>query len=184
MKWGQDEANLEAEALKKGRRKEAADHKKKKEEAWKKALAEFELYREVDPVFNLNYYRIAWIYMQLGQQDKAEQAYLDHVNFPEKLKLPPHNAWVEDWTIRRKGEYAETYLNMGNLRFMRNDFKKAEEYYKKSIELVPEYVSAMKNLAILYGRTNRQKLAIATWEKVRFYAPNDPDVQRVFQKPA
>ena len=145
-------------------------------------MAEFERYREFDPVFNLNYYRMSWIYMQLGEPEKAEQVYLDHVNFPEKLKLPPHNAWVEDWSVRRKGEYAETYLNLGNLRFMKNDFKKAEEYYKKSIELVPEYISAMKNLAILYSRTGRQKLAIETWEKVRFYAPSDPDVQKVFGK--
>jgi len=180
MKWGQDESNLEAEALKKGNKKAAAEHKKKKEEIWKKALSEFERYESVDPVFNLNYYRMAWIHMQLGDEAKAEQMYLDHISFPEKLKYPPHNAWVEDWAIRRKDEYAESYLDLGNSRFMKGDLKKSEEYFKKALELVPDYVNAMKNLAILYSRTNRQELAIKTWQKIRFLAPNDPDVVKVF----
>ncbi|MCX5781974.1 MAG: O-antigen ligase family protein [Elusimicrobia bacterium] len=180
LKWGQDENRLEYEARQKGNLKSAEEHKKKKEEVWKKALDEFERYRLIDPVFNLNYYRMAWIYMQLGEKNKAENAYKMHIDFPSKLKLPPHNAWVEDWASRRKNEYAETYINLGNLRFLDNDFNQAEKYYKQAIDLVPDYVSAMKNLALLYAKTNRKKLAEEYWQKIRVISPNDPDVLKVF----
>ncbi len=92
---------------------------------------------------------------------------------------------MENWAERRKPEYAETYLNLGNFQFLKGDIKKAEEYYKKAIELKPDYVAALKNLAVLYSNTNRQNLAAETWKKIRFYSPNDPDVLKIFpQKPS
>ncbi|MFC1500900.1 O-antigen ligase family protein [Elusimicrobiota bacterium] len=182
LKWGQDENRLAYEAKQKGNRKKMLEHEKKKKELWMKALEEFDKYRMIDPIYNLNYYRMAWIYMQLGEKTKAEEIYKMHLDFPEELQKPPHSAWVEDWAPRRAQEYSETSVNLGNLRFMQNDFKKAEEYYKKSIDLYPDSINAMKNLAILYSRTNRKKLAGELWQKIRVLAPNDPDVKKVFNK--
>lgn len=183
LKWGEDEKRLAEEARSRGDLKSAQEHDSAKVSLWNNALSEFELYRTIDPVFPLNYYRIAWVYMQMGRPDKAEEAYLAHLNFPQKLKEPPHSAWVEDWTVRRKKEYAETCVNLGNLKFMQNKIEEAQNYYERAVGFDPDSVSAMKNLAVIYGRTGRVPDASALWQKLRTIAPQDPDVQRVFAGP-
>lgn len=180
LKWGEDEKRKADEARRSGDNKSAEEHDKKKLELWNRALSEFERYRNIDPIFPLNYYRMAWVYMQLGQPEKAEEMYLAHLEFPEKLKQPPHNAWVEDWAPRRGSEYAETSMNIGNIRFMRNDLDGAFKYYELALRLDPKSVSAMKNLAVVYGRRGKMQEATDMWNKVRAIAPNDPDVQKVF----
>lgn len=181
LKAGEDEKRLADEARAKGNTAAVKEHEAKKADHWNKALAEFERYRTIDPIFPLNYYRIAYVYMQLGRFDKAEETYLAHIDFMEKLKHPPHNLWVEDWSVRRKHEYAETYVNLGNLRFTRGDSKGAETYYQKALEQRPDSVSAVKNLAILYSRENRRADAEAAWRRLQKLAPGDPDVQKIFQ---
>ncbi|MCB4792702.1 MAG: O-antigen ligase family protein [Elusimicrobia bacterium] len=182
LKWGEDVERMAQEAQKKGDNAKAAELNKQKVEIWDKALHEFHLYQEIDPVFPLNYYRIAWIYMQLGQRDKAEQIYLEHLNFPEKLQHHPHDAWVADWGIRRRRELSETCVNLGNLHFMINDEPNAEKYYKKALELYSDSEIAMKNLAAIYGRKGDIKNATVLWQNLRRINPNDPDVKRVFQQ--
>ena len=183
LKWGEDEKRKADEARQRGDHKTTQAHEAKKLELWNKALHQFELYRSIDPIFPLNYSRIAWIHMQLGQVDKAEAAYKEHLNFPHTLQKPPHSPWKENWIPRRRQEYAETCVNLGNMGFMRGDMKDAENYYKQAVEFVPDYVNALKNLAILYGRQNRMQQASELWQKLRTIAPNDPDVVRVFQPP-
>ncbi|MBN1823548.1 MAG: O-antigen ligase family protein [Endomicrobiales bacterium] len=181
LKMGEDAKRAEDGALNRGDKKAAAEYRKKKLEIWNKALSEFSKYKMIDPIFPLNYYRIAWIYIQLGDYKKAEETYLEHVSFPRKLRAPPHNPWDEDWQIRRKPEYAETYTNLGNLKFMANDMKGAEDYYNKSLEYNPEHLNTLKNLTILYGRTGRIEKANQAWFRIREIAPNDPDVQKIFR---
>jgi tetratricopeptide (TPR) repeat protein len=181
LKWGEDEKQQADQARRAGDQKSAAEHDKKMKNMWNKALSEFEHYRKIDPIFPLNYYRMAWVYMQLGQTDKAEEIYRAHLEYPEKLKLPPHNLWVEDWAPRRKEEYSETCLNLGNLRYMKNDLAGAQKYYERAVELNPKAINAMKNLAVLYNNQGKSAQASAVWQKVRAIAPQDPDVQRVFQ---
>ncbi len=183
LKWGEEEKRKAAEARNRGDMAAAAKHENAKTELWQKALAQFERYRAIDPIFPLNYYRIAWIHQEMGQPDKAEDVYKAHLEYPEKLKQPPHNAWVEDWTVRRRDEYAETYLNLGNLRYMNNDLDGAEKYYERSIELSPNSVNALKNLATVYARKGRMDKAGEVWQQLRKTAPNDPDVQRMFVQP-
>ncbi|MEI8217869.1 MAG: O-antigen ligase family protein [Elusimicrobiota bacterium] len=183
LKGGEDEKTLAEQSLKKGDTRAAQEHESRKKELWRKALIEFERYRKLDPIFPINYYRMAWIYLQLGESDKAESVYKDHLNFPATLQRPPHNAWVEDWSVRRSGEYAETTINLGNIRFMRNDLAGAQKYYEAAIQLNPSAIVAMKNLAIIFGRTGRRDLVEQMWLKIRSIAPQDPDVQKVFHNP-
>jgi tetratricopeptide (TPR) repeat protein len=182
LKWGQDEFNKAEQARRVKNFKEAEEHEKKKVEIWNKALNEFEKYRMIDPVFSLNYYRMAWIYIQLGQMDKAEKIYLAHLNFPEELQHPPHSIWKEDWSIRRKRDYSETCVNLANLYLMQNEMDEAEKYYKKAIEYVPKNINALKNLAVIYGRSGRMQDAIDIWNTLRKIAPNDADVKRMFNQ--
>lgn len=183
LKWGEDEKRKADEARQKGDGVAVKKHEELRKQLWQKALSEFELYRKVDPIFPMNYYRIAWIYMQLGEPDKAEAAYKAHLSFPEQLQRSPHNAWVEDWSVRRKEDYAETYTNLGNLRFMRNDIAGARMYYEQAVGMNPSAVVAMKNLASIYARMGQREKAAAQWQKIRAMAPQDPDVLRVFSAP-
>jgi len=180
---------------------------------WEKAIYRFERYHAIDPIFAQNYYRLAWVYLQMGEPDKAEETYFRHLYTKDALFTPGadekewvsaqigrpattipdwceihkgiyHSFYREDWGKRRNPEYSETYMNLGNLKFMKNDLKKAEEFYLKSIELNPENIQAMKNLIVIYNRTNRMQEAIQLWQKIRQISPNDPDVQKVFSKPS
>jgi len=96
--------------------------------------------------------------------------------------LPPHNAWVEDWAVRRKTEYSDTYGYLGYLAASRNEAQKSEACYLKAVELNPGNVNVLKNLAVLYSRAGHMDKAIPIWQKLYAIAPNDPDVQRVFQQ--
>jgi tetratricopeptide (TPR) repeat protein len=180
LKAGEDEKKLEDEARTKGDKKASVAHENKKKELWNSALEEFKKYSETDPIFPLNYYRMAWIYMQLGEPEKAEQTYLDHVNYPAKLLKPPHSIWVEDWAKRRAEEYAETYVNLGNLKFMQNNFDAAAGYYQKALDEYPQSINAVKNLAVLYGRQGKMDKVREMWYKAKDIAPQDPDVLRTF----
>ncbi|MEW6041890.1 MAG: O-antigen ligase family protein, partial [Elusimicrobiota bacterium] len=48
-------------------------------EYWAKAIERFERYHKIDPIFSQNYYRLAWVYLQLGELDKAEETYFRHL---------------------------------------------------------------------------------------------------------
>jgi len=165
--------------------------RKQTEKYWNLALKNFGLYRNLDPVFPPNYYRIAYIHYMRHEYEKAAQAYQGALRF--NAKYPDRNV--------------ETYMNLGRLYFVwlqealpqspRTDprtmepFKKAEEAYLKGLEQAKTlYVNkenavfeAMKGVAILYTRVNLREQAIGYWQQLRMMRPNDPDVQNVFRVP-
>jgi len=73
-------------------------------------------------------------------------------------------------------------VNLGNLRFLTNDFSGAEKYYSKALEMVPDYINALKNLAIVFGKVGREAESVSVWNRLRLLNPQDPDVQRVFNR--
>ncbi|MFH1368568.1 MAG: O-antigen ligase family protein [Elusimicrobiota bacterium] len=182
LKWGEDEKRRADEARARGDIKAANEHEKKKTEVLMEALSEFTKYKTIDPIFPLNYYRMHATYRELNMPDKAEEILLEHVNFPEKLRKPPYSIWDEDYYKRRPHETSETYMNLGNFAFTRNQLDKAEVYYKKAVEIYPKALNSWKNLAVLYGRQKRYQESTDVWNKLRIMAPQDPDVQRVFQQ--
>lgn len=180
LKSGEDQKRLEDQARGRNELKAAVGYDKKKKEYWNLALSEFAKYRMIDPIFPLNYYRIAWIYLQLGEPDKAEQAYLAHLEYPLLMVKPPHSIWKEDWTKRRPEERAETYVNLGNLKFSQNNLKAAEDYYLKSLSESPNALNAIKNLTVLYSRQGKMDKVKEMWFRAKDIAPRDPDVMRAF----
>ncbi len=52
---------------------------------WDRAIYKFERYHAIDPIFAQNYYRMAWIYIQRGEADKAEETYWRHLYTREAL---------------------------------------------------------------------------------------------------
>jgi tetratricopeptide (TPR) repeat protein len=184
----------------------------KASEYWRMAIERFERYHMIDPIFAQNYYRLAWVYIQMGDYDKAEETYFRHLYIDKAMfvKGNDEKEWVskqlgrpvtsvpdtcemhkgqyhcfywEDWGIRKPNEFSETYYDLGNLAFMRNNVKKAGEYFEKAVEKNPSNVAALKNLIVIYNKTGRQKDTVQLWHKLKEVAPQDPDVMRAFSTP-
>lgn len=166
LKWGDEEKRKAEEARQRGDIAAAAMHEKQMNEIWDKALKQFEKYRMIDPVFAPNYYRMAYIYIQRGNFQKAEEMYLAAVD----RRDPP------DYRQTRP----EATINLGNLKYMQGDIKGAKEWYEKTLEFEPNNVTALKNLAVIYGRLGQHQEAQNAWIRLRSIAPNDEDVKRVF----
>ncbi|MDI6756764.1 MAG: tetratricopeptide repeat protein, partial [Endomicrobiia bacterium] len=172
---------------------------------WDRAIYKFERYHAIDPIFAQNYYRMAWIYIQKGEYDKAEETYWRHIYTYKDIFRPgaDEKEWVsakmgrlaasvpdwceahkgayhsfapEDWGLRRAAEHSETYMNMGNLKYLERNFPKAEEYYLKASEMSPENVQILKNLAALYNQQGRSSAAFDILRRIKAVAPNDPSV--------
>lgn len=69
---------------------------------------------------------------------------------------------------------AEVYNNLGLL-LQESDLSEAEKYYKKSIELDPQYIKACNNLAILKFKQNKFDEAIGWFKKGLAINQNDSE---------
>ncbi len=101
-----------------------------------KAMARFALYEEIDPVYDLNYYR------------KAQIDYMRH-DLPAAKKEYEHNLYA--WKCFVKGhlhDTAEAYSNMGNVLYNLHKFPEAVEAYQMALQKDPTYAPAQRNLGI------------------------------------
>lgn len=117
------------------------------ERFYDRALQRFQLYHELDPVFPLNYYRMAQIYLARGQHDKAIERYREYIEAPRC-----HGHPGLEGTIGTKGhEKPDAYTNLANAYSLKRDFENAKKAYRKALELDPSFENARRNLAILEG---------------------------------
>jgi tetratricopeptide (TPR) repeat protein len=175
--------------------KRGADAKtpQEREKYWSQSLIYFQKYHDIDPVFEPNYLRMAWVHMQMaellrarGQQSEAEQ----HLDTAENLYKESLGAWIcgspgnnvlrEDWHRTHRHFSAEVFENLGNVRFNRGRYPQALRAFKMAVWRDPKNVRAWKNLALVYARLGDQQNVIKTWTHIRQLAPTDPDVQKVF----
>jgi putative inorganic carbon (HCO3(-)) transporter len=116
----------------------------KKEEANEyldKAMARYDLYQNIDPVFPYNYYRRAQIWILKGDYKKAEQEYLNNINA---------------WKCHRENEghrheTPEAYANLGNFYYMTKRPKEALSAFQRALELDPNFEPAKRAVNILKG---------------------------------
>lgn len=173
LKMGERYSQLAQAAKAQGDVLKAADFGQRAELEWRHALTYFEKYFLIDPVFPPNYYRMAWIHVQLREFDKAEQLYLDY--------LSGKNCQNSHRTGEPKGhEDPEAYTNLGNLRYVRGNVKGAEEAFQKAVAADGNFVNAIRNLAVLYAREGKQNDSLVFWRRLQALKPDDPDVLRVF----
>jgi tetratricopeptide (TPR) repeat protein len=163
------------------------------EKDWKQALAYFQKYHDIDPVFEPNYARMAWVDMQLAELARARgnnalvDQYLDRAELAYKESLgawvcgaPENDVMHERWDQNHRHWSEEIFENLGNVRFTRGRFGQALRAFKMALWVDQTNVRAWKNLALTYGRLGDQRAATQTWFHVRELAPTDPDVQKVF----
>ncbi len=73
--------------------------------------------------------------------------------------------------ILQETEYTSALVNMGNIRFIRNDFKGAQEYYRRALKKYPDNPKVMLNLARVYYELQQYSDAQGLYEKVRLISP-------------
>ncbi len=201
QKWGDFFNGLAPMAESFGHKDLAELYRKSARDHWNSAIDSFKLYYKIDPVYDQNYYRMAQVYISMGQVDRAEQVYIDHLQAKE-CKKPYHQIFggfnskaVQGGEFNRydlasihhrhdaviQPKY-EAWMYLGDFyAFVLQSPKKAEAAYKRAVEVSPDNIDFVKRLASFYGRAGRMPEALQAWQKAYSLNPNDPDVQRVVQ---
>ena len=143
------------------------------------ALKYYNEYKIIDPIFPQTYYQLANLYIMSGHPDLAEKEYLEHINFPNKLQEKPHNFYKENWKERRRDEYAQTCIYLGNLEFNINRLDNAEKAYIESLKYVPNNIEGLKNLSAVYVKKKDKENYKQVYDLLKQLYPNDSYVQQM-----
>ncbi len=104
------------------------------------ALARLNLYESLDPVYAMNYYRKAQIYIIRQDFKSAEREYLNNINA---------------WKCHKEGHLHATpdaYTSLANVQYAMGKFREAAENYQLALEKDPSFEQARRNLAIVKAR--------------------------------
>ena len=121
-----------------------------RDNCFRQAIKYYNQYKIIDPIFPQTYYQLANLYIQAGRPDLAEKEYLDHINFPNKLQEHPHDFYKENWKQRRRKEYAQSCISLGNLEFKINNLDNAEKVFIESLKYVSNNLEGLKGLSAVY----------------------------------
>ncbi len=80
--------------------------------------------------------------------------------------------------LGQEPDHVIAFLNFGNVYSAAQEFAKAEQAYRKTLEINPYYVFGSLSLARLYLQTNRPDQAVAVLQKVKEWLPHEPEVNR------
>ena len=137
------------------------------------ALIRFKLYRQIDPVFPPNYYRMAQIFMIRKQYDEAAKHYQDFIDaggcdVAPSLLVKPYlrnsilsyqqyafesGTWKHSHTrADQPRESAEAYTSLANAQFMGGRFEEAEQNYRKALSFDQKFEMARRNLEVTYRK--------------------------------
>ena len=119
--------------MKQGKPKEA-------QEFLDKALARFNLYENLDPVYPVNYFRKAQVYIMRNDLKSAEREYLNNIN-AWKCYVPGHNHGT-----------AEAYTVLANVQYAMGKYSEAVANYRLALEKDPNFEQARRNLPIAASR--------------------------------
>jgi len=64
-------------------------------------------------------------------------------------------------------ETARIYCGLGNVYVDSDDLERAENAYKRALDVEPNFANAMHNLAVIYRRQNRYSLYVRTYKKAQ-----------------
>lgn len=71
-------------------------------------------------------------------------------------------------------EKANIYYQLGNVYVDGNDLARAEYAYNRALEMDPDFINAMHNLAVVYRRQKRMSLYVKTYKKSQRLAIKKP----------
>lgn len=197
LRRGQDSRKRFDELRAQGHTAEAALAFQDAKAAWEKSLYYFWKYHAIDPVFEGNYSRAAYVHMQLAelltmegkgaeaqkQQDMAEACYKESLE-AWVCRIPENDVLDEHWD-RTHRHYdqpyaAQMWADLGNVRFLRGKLVDALRAYRMSLHINPTNANVLKNAANAAQRLGRPDQTMEFLRALRVAAPNDPEVQRIF----
>ncbi len=155
----------------------------KSQELYNKALADFQLYRMLDPVFVANYDRIAQILMFQGKFQEAIDLYKECLHYNDEVGRAINRAPFADRASAVSTSIAKVYFNLSQHNHKDQFTPPSEEvlesikYFKRAADLDPKNVEAWKGLAFLYGKTGDPAQANAALNSAHALSPNDPSLQ-------
>ncbi len=152
---------------------------KNRDACFRMAVKYFNQYKMIDPIFPQTYYQLALLYGESGNYHLAEREYLQHLNFPAVLQEKPHNFYKEDWKERRKQEYVQTCINLGNLEFMLNKMDNAEQAFMESLKYIPDNAEGLKSLSAVYIKKKDKEKYKQVVEILKRLYPEDPYVKEI-----
>jgi len=101
---------------------------------------------------------------------------------PQKLKKI-ENILTELSELKFIREYfSKVYFKHGMFFLGKKEIKKAEFYFKKAVNLNPNFKEALFNLGGIYAMTGRLQKAITLWEKVLIIDPYDIETKEYLKK--
>jgi len=86
---------------------------------------------------------------------------------------------TENWAIRRASEYSDSYLQLGNIKYMQKNFAEAEKYFHRAIDRDKNNLQAWKNLIILYRQTNKTDKLQYTIQLYQKTFPQDQNLSQL-----
>lgn len=139
-----------------------------------------------DYYFNFNSHDdvIKQIYTELYLITKEEKYltfipyyHYSHQNY--KLAEEEYNRILQ--FIRDKNTTAEILVNLGVVYEKMNQYKRAEDCYKKAIQTMPEYSQAYYNLGVVYWKTNKLDNAISSFQQYLKLVPYNVEVKKYIE---
>lgn len=149
-----------------------------KKEDYKKALYHIAVAHKTHPGLFEPYFWLGKYYAEKGPHDEAMKTFTNLLrDFPDYTKNDPNfyyyfgRAYVKGklydeaishyekaLTLRPLRPYNRTiYNNIGNAYFHKNEFSKAIESYKSSLNIDPDWIVPYHNLTIVYKKTGKLK---------------------------
>ncbi len=141
----------------------------KGKEGLMKAVKELEILRDLAPDDERAYYNLGGAYFELGEPQKAIQAY-------EKFQTLVTGV---DAGYREIARYYEKAGNQASAQAEKDrNYEKAIEYYSKAVEAQPNSTESLMSLAALYSRLDKDKEAIPVYKKLLELTGDNAAVKR------
>jgi tetratricopeptide (TPR) repeat protein len=79
-------------------------------------------------------------------------------------------------SLKHDPDNPELHFQMGNLSFRKGALSDAIGQYKKTLQLQPQFVPALNNLALVYARQKDYAQALASFMEVLKHKPDDAEI--------
>lgn len=151
-----------------------------------RAVEELNKLLHIDPDFVEAHCLLGNIYNLTGETDKAVLCYRNGLKIDPTcskakymldLLMDEGKKGTSDIIEEReKYKEAEIYFSKGLESFSAKDFEKAIEFFKKAVEVSPEYHQAYYNLGVVYYHNGDREKAEGFWKKTLDYDARNPKV--------
>jgi tetratricopeptide (TPR) repeat protein len=149
---------------------------------YQRAYENFELYRELDPVFIPNYDRLVQLLLMKGKRQEAIDLYKQAVHYNFDVYFSIHDQYAPDRAplavSLAKLYYNEVANKPGVFSPPAPEVLEAIKYFKLAATADPNNLEAWKGLGFLYEKTGQGALAQQAYQTALKLAPNDPDLKR------